>query len=605
MQTRFVLPLLVCAALAFARPGAAQTVSGTVVDEAGGAPVRGALVSLLDAAGARVGSTLTDAQGAFALRAPAPGEFRVRAERVGMSSASAGPLALAAGEVRVLRLATRSTAVMLEAIQVQGTDRGCVVSPGAGASTAALWEEARKALDAAEFTRAQKASVFAIRRYRRVLDPERLTVRQAAEDSTTGRYASPFAALPAENLASGGYVRTQGDETLFYPPDAAVLLSETFLDQHCFRVRRGRGENAGQVGLEFEPIRGRTLPDVRGVLWLDADAAELRTLDYAFTGVRLGDADTPWGGRVHFARLPSGGWIVRRWSLRMPQMGRPHARPEVGLMGRSGAPVVVAVVEVGGEVTRVDEAAEEPRRASVAGMVWDSTRTAAVAGARVFLDGTEYAARSGADGRFRIEQVPEGRYRLLWSHPRADSLGFTPLPAAVEVGATGESTVALGLPRALAALAARDTTPRTPSRTGEKIVALDTVTAVGRAQIPRLQRAGFYERQRMGFGRHMMGDAFQRRNGARITDRISGVLGIFAKPRGGSGVIFTRRSAGKECIGPVFLDGRTMSGTELNRLRPEDIVAVEVYEGADVPGRFIVNASRPCGAIAVWTRAPE
>lgn len=601
MQARIVLPLLICAALLFPRGAHAQTVSGTVVNEAGGAPVRGALVSLLDAAGKRVGSVLTDEKGAFALRAPAPGEFRVRAERVGMSSASSGPLPLAAGEARVLRLATRSMAVMLEGIQVQGTGRGCVVSPGAGASTAALWDEARKALDAAEFTRAQKASVFAIRRYRRVLEPDRLTVLQAAEDSTTGRYASPFTALPAENLASGGYVRTQGDETLFFPPDAAVLLSDTFLNQHCFRVRPGRGENAGQVGLEFEPIRGRTLPDVRGVLWLDAANAELRTLDYAFTGVALGPTDTRWGGRVHFDRLPSGGWIVRRWSLRMPQMGRPTARPELGLMGRSGAPVVVAVVEVGGEVTRVDEAAPEPRRASVAGVVWDSTRAAAIAGARVFLDGTGHAALTGADGRFLIEQVPEGRYRLVWSHPRADSLGFTPPPAAVEVGASGETTVAFAIPRALRAIAARDTVPRRAERT----VALDTLTAVSRARLPRLERAGVYERQRTGLGRHMAAEVFQRRNGARITDRISGIMGIFARNRGGTAVVFTQRHADVECVVPVFLDGTMTSATELNRLLPEEIVAVEVYERSEVPGRFIVNASRPCGAIAVWTRTPE
>jgi hypothetical protein len=598
MNTRFALPALVCAALLFPQCAAAQTVTGTVVNEAGGAPVRGALVSLLDAAGKRVGSALTDAQGAFALRAPGPGEFRVRAERVGMSSASSEPLPLAAGETRVLRLAARSMAVMLEGIQVQAAGRGCVVSPGAGASTAALWDEARKALDAAEFTREQKALVFAIRCYRRVLDPERLTVRQAQEDSTTGRFASPFTALPAEDLARGGYVRARGDETLFYPPDAAVLLSDTFLDQHCFRVRRGRGENAGQVGLEFEPVRGRTLPDVRGVLWLDAATAELRTLDYAFTGVAPGPDDTPWGGRVHFDRLPSGGWIVRRWSLRMPQMGRPAARPELGLMGRSGAPVVVAVVEVGGEVARVDEAPAEPRRAAVAGVVWDSTRAAGVAGARVFLDGTGHNALTGADGRFRIEQVPEGRYRLAWSHPRADSLGFTPPPAEVEVGAGGEAAVAFSIPRALAA---RDTVPRRAERT----VALDTLTAVSRARLPRLERAGVYERQRTGLGRHMGAEAFQRRDGARITDRISGMMGIFARNRGGTAVVFTRRHARTECVVPVFLDGTQTSATELNRLRPEEVAAVEVYEGSDVPGRFIVNASRPCGAIAVWTRVPE
>jgi hypothetical protein len=172
----------------------------------------------------------------------------------------------------------------------------------------------------------------------------------------------------------------------------------------------------------------------------------------------------------------------------------------------------------------------------------------------------------------------------------------------VEVGASGESTVALSIPRALGAPAARDTVPRRPERT----VALDTLTALSRARLPRLERAGVYERQRTGLGRHNMGaEVFQQRSGARITDRISGIMGIFARNRGGTAVVFTQRHARSKYVVPVFLDGTSTSATEPDRLRPEEIAAVEVYEGSDVPGRFIVNASRPCGAIAVWTRVPE
>lgn len=433
-----------------------------------------------------------------------------------------------------------------------------------------------------------------MRRFQRVLDPEGLTVREQREESSTGRYARPFAAKSAAELSRGGYVRAELGETVFYPPDAAVLLSDEFLDQHCFRVRAGSGENRGRVGLEFEPVRGRSLPDVRGVLWLDAATSELRTLDYTFTGVRREQGGTTaWGGRLEFDHLATGGWIVRRWTLRMPQMGR-RASTALGLMGSDNVSRLVSILEVGGEVTQVNEAATEPERAAVAGAVWDSTRTAAVAGARVVLEGTSLEARTAADGSFRIARVPEGRYRLTWSHPRADSLGFAPPPLEVEVGTSGERVVALAIPRR----AARDTAPR-------GTVVLDTLTTVGRARTVALENAGFYERQRLGLGRLMSGDDFRARGGARVTDAISGIMGIFARNRGYSDVVFTQRHAGATCTVPVFLDGVPSTATELNRLPPGEVTAVEVYEGTNVPGRFILPANpsaRVCGAVVVWTK---
>ena len=69
-------------ALLAAAPAAAQAVRGRVTEPGTDGPVAGAVVMLLDANGARVTATLTDAQGAFALRAAGPGTYSLRAERV-------------------------------------------------------------------------------------------------------------------------------------------------------------------------------------------------------------------------------------------------------------------------------------------------------------------------------------------------------------------------------------------------------------------------------------------------------------------------------------------------------------------------------------------
>lgn len=168
----------------------------------------------------------------------------------------------------------------------------------------------------------------------------------------------PFASIPAERLSAGGYVQTTPEGMFYYSPDAEVLLSDAFLDDHCFRTVDGRGDDAGLIGLAFEPIRGREVPEVRGVLWLDRHSAELRFLEYNYTGLPL-----PWsvptddlGGRVEFERLPSGTWIVRRWWIRMPMLqttgGRLDNRAAAGAFPPRTT-VLAGLREEGGEVAEV------------------------------------------------------------------------------------------------------------------------------------------------------------------------------------------------------------------------------------------------------------
>ena len=73
------------------------------------------------------------------------------------------------------------------------------------------------------------------------------------------------------------------------------------------------------MGLAFAPPAARTLPDVEGTIWLDEGSSELRAVEFRFRGVsdRVRD-DEPPGGELELARLPTGLWYIRRWSLRIP-----------------------------------------------------------------------------------------------------------------------------------------------------------------------------------------------------------------------------------------------------------------------------------------------
>jgi|GEM_PF-1269701 len=622
-QMRIAIQLLIV--VFCGRPLAAQVVDGKLVETAG-APVARALVSLVDSAGRAVATSQTRADGGFRLTAPGPGTYRVRAERVGRAATVSEPLALAAGELRPLRLEARGEAVMLEGIVAAAGERGCSVRPDRDARVATVWEEARKALSAAEWTRVNERSDFSVRQYTRDMDAATLTVRKEEASTHRARQVTPFRALPVRQLAERGYVQREGRELVYYAPDAEVLLSDAFLDAHCFSLERD-DRKPGMVGLAFQPARGRRLPDVAGVFWLDQATAELRELDYEYTGVEVGEAamdhrgrpiSAPrheWGGRLEFERNPEGAWFVRRWRIRMPITG--SRAPDAGRLGAQAQANLglVAVRETGAEVVGLRTAAgqvviaDQPAGgAAVRGVVHDSTRARGLAGATVFLVGTDYVTETDSAGAFVLRGVPDGRYSIAFSHPRADSLVYVPEPVEVELARGREDSVrlSLGRPRRLAAASAGS----------DSAIALAPLAVMAEATQRRLTRYGFYDRQRVGSGVFMTTEDFVKRRGARLMDRIQGLRGTYLRPVTSSRAasfgnsstdwVFVQYKNGSQCQIPIWINGAQSTVRQLERIPPDDVEAIEVYSGDEVPLRFAqVNrlAGRPpCGAVVVWLR---
>lgn len=347
-------PVLALALLALAAPhAAAQAVRGELVEEGSSRPVPAAFVLLLDEAGRPSAAQLTDGAGRFHLSAPRAGRYSVRAERVGYSTTFSAPLNLAAGDPVPLKLSAGTRPVVLEGVVAEGARRGCEVRPDGG-GTATVWEEARKALAAAAWAEEQELLRFAVLRRVRELDPDlRVTGEQSQAETRVG--SRPFESPPARQLADAGFMERRGEGVLvFHAPDAGVLLSDLFLDGHCFRLRDGRGAEEGMVGLVFQPVPGRSAMGIAGTLWLDARTSQLRHLEYRYPALRMRGPAERVGGRVEFERLPTGAWIVRRWWIRTPMVALEMAGPRPG--ERPAGQVVERVVgfrEVGGEVTQV------------------------------------------------------------------------------------------------------------------------------------------------------------------------------------------------------------------------------------------------------------
>ncbi|MFQ5691339.1 MAG: carboxypeptidase-like regulatory domain-containing protein [Gemmatimonadota bacterium] len=315
-----------------------QEVSGTVREAETGRAVEGAIVTLLGADGHEEDAVLTRPDGAFALRASAPGTFHLRVERIGLATWESEPMVLARDERRSVQIDAPVKPVQLPALGVLAK-RQCKVDRKKGRVAALLWGEARKALRATSIGDRDESLLFRVQRFERRTDPN----LEITDERSWREAARPFQSVSAQELARAGYVRDDGKSKDYYAPDAEALLSDTFLETHCFRLANPRREiglaklahetytraesrevHEGLVGLGFEPVKGGGGSDVEGVLWLDSATTRLSHLDFHYTGLELGrEVPTDYlGGRVDFDRLRSGAWIVRQWFIRMPLLAR-------------------------------------------------------------------------------------------------------------------------------------------------------------------------------------------------------------------------------------------------------------------------------------------
>ncbi len=408
----------------------AQLVRGRVTQETSAAPVTGALVELLfaDSADVRAASALSDASGAFELRAPAAGRYRIGAKRIGVRRYLGAAFLLRSGE-------TRSESIVLAPVEyrlpevVVTANTLCTVNPRDRSRVAALWDEARTALDATQISLRDRLFSAQVTRYVRDLDPSTRKVLGETESNVRGVVTSPFNARPPDSLSAHGYWQRGADSSVtYYGPDATVLLSDAFLDDHCFRPVEGRDERRGLVGLAFTPVAGRLVPDVLGTLWLDARSFALQLVDFTYDrlapGLAPGLDSTAIGGELHFAQLPNGAWLVRRWLLRVPVRGR----SEQPLSTEGNAPWILLragtyrLREEGGTVT-TDAMRAPVRLASIAGVVRDSSGTTPLAGATVELGDSRRTATTDAARAVHLRFAPSGRGHAGGPHGRLRRAG--------------------------------------------------------------------------------------------------------------------------------------------------------------------------------------
>jgi hypothetical protein len=421
----------------------AQVVRGTITERASSAPIVGALVTLESATSTPVSlSVLSNAQGEYALRAPATGRYRVTAKRIGVQRFVSEPFDLDAGETHRLDIVLEAVVHRLPEVRVMDTDL-CVLNEADRGRIASLWDEARTVLTAAQISLRDRLFEGHLTRYSRGLHPRTLRVLEESWAEKKGVMEKPFVSLSGDSLALLGYRRTIGEFEYYYAPDAEVLLSKPFQRDHCYSAVEGSRDRRALVGIGFEPRSTRKLPDVRGTIWMDGQTFELRFVEFRYTLLSAFEGADRVGGEVHFGKLTNGAWVVSRWFMRFPQFARPVSPVDA----YSVTPTVIIrptmhrLVEEGGMVF-TSGLKLYVRPASIAGVVQDSAGRP-FSGTSIRLGGTPYVTQSGTDGAFRFDSLPAGRFTVIVEHPGYTQAGGLVATEAVDVteGATSSITL--------------------------------------------------------------------------------------------------------------------------------------------------------------------
>ena len=399
-----------------ARALSAQQTRGVVRDSTGGAPIPGVVVIVLDASGNAAARAITDAAGRFAVQA-ALSATRLRLMRIGyrLRDVTIGT------ERGQLALSMEKIPPVLERVRV--TDSPLCPGSSDRGNAFLLWEQARAGLLATVVAREQTPADAKTILYEQSMSPVDEIIRRQTKKIRSGRTSRPFiASAEPAYFARNGYMVEDPAGRLFYGPDADVLLHESFATTHCFRLRAADSAHVGQTGLAFSPIPGRdTLVDVSGMIWMDAGAAQLRSLDFAFTSLEPPAIEARAGGQIEFRTMPNGVSFIERWRLRLAHMQTINTPRGAEVVSRAPLQVarrdrtdvrVVDLVEVGGIVAEArwpDGTTWADTLPIVSGVVVQRRTDQGVSGALVTLAGTADTVVTDTAGRFQLAAIP-GRY---------------------------------------------------------------------------------------------------------------------------------------------------------------------------------------------------
>lgn len=236
---------------------------------------------------------------------------------------------------------------------------------------------------------------------------------------------------------------------------------------------------------------------------------------------------------------------------------------------------IVEVKNDSGKVRRIAKGA-----AKVTGRVVDK-KGQPLRDARVTLQGGGPPVLTNASGQFTLDSLPSGTQAI-----EVRKLGYSVTEQAVELSANNPASATITMSDAVPMLEA-----------------MRTEAAADKA----LADLGYLGRKTTGMGYFMDGKLI---NNAALTFsdvmRVAPGLRISPTGNGRDYVITDARVAQGGCV-IFYVDGvewQTMQPGDIDQyVRPDEVVAVEVYRGSQTPPQFQKPGQSSCASIVVWTQA--
>lgn len=362
----------------------------------------------------------------------------------------------------------------------------------------------------------------------------------------------------------------------------AVPGAEALVNTFCPAARRALGPGA-LVGRVREPDSDAAAVGARvSFVWYDPDPP----------GLPASIRPTRKTPRVREATIGADG-IYRLCGLPDRYEGKLQAQRKDGgataevvvtqdegllaLRSVSVAPLVVATIADSSGKPR-----QSPRgTARVTGRVINRNG-APVANARIGLMGSSAATVTRANGDFTLDSLPAGTQALV-----VRQLGYRPTEVPVELSSRSAARVTV--------------------RLGEFVPELSPVEVVSRRD-EGLQKVGYLDRKRSAAGGYFLSpEQIEKRHAMQFTDLMRQVPGLSVSSENGQATLTSRRSSASGSGGcvTVFVDGaqwQQLSPGDLDSfVRPEEVAAIEVYNGTTIPAQF-VTPGETCSAVVVWTK---
>lgn len=225
---------------------------------------------------------------------------------------------------------------------------------------------------------------------------------------------------------------------------------------------------------------------------------------------------------------------------------------------------LLAISQLGAQTPATVPTPARTGKAKIIGVVVDSVNNRYLDGADVLVDGTNIATRTDSLGKFTIENLPPGTYRVGVFHPVLDTLGLSIVTAPFRVGPDSVSFAVLAVPSPETMVARICPPPATPAA-ASAIIGVVEDAETGKA-VPQTEVSISWSEievsKEVGIRRtpHLL----------RVTSDSTGRFRLCGLPSGLDAAIQARRGSSTTPELPVALGGRPVELAVRTILLPLD-----------------------------------